>query len=685
MSVPCCLYLLLAAPPTPCWQVAELAFTGDTDYANPFAELRLQATFRLGEHTIVRPGFWDGDRAWKVRFAAPSPGTWQWSTVCSDAANAGLHGRQGTIEIVPYEGDNPNYRHGHVRVSDNRRYFVRSDGTPFFWLADTHWQMADWERLHENNAPDARPGVGQFDQLLDDRVAKGFTVYQNYFVGHEPHWWRDTQYTCVDPTRFREVLDPMIARIVDRGLVVAQGIGLYVTALKVPHDSLARLAEYVAARYGAYPLVWFTGQEVNLPPRNGQPVTDLEGWRGAAEAYAKSNGYGQPVGGHMFPGRPTVWGEEPWHSWFPLQGGHTGVGPRTVADYRFYWDYEPRKPFVETEAMYEQIICGPRFADADDVRHVAWKSLLNGSYGFTYGAAAVWLFKWDEADGRGTTYNPGTWWYAGMNLPGSTQVGHLRRFFEGLDWWRLTPRFADPAWCEFVDPERTVAAGIGQELTVLYAYGPGLRLGRLRGLAPAVGYAAWWFDPRTATSYRIADGILADGGVWELPLKPDPGDWVLVLRQGPAPELAHAAAELPAYTGNLALMAVATATATDERNGYRVEQAIDGDANHTWNGWSAWQGDALTLTFEQPLVARQLVLHTKAEYELRGWRVELQTAGGWQQVAEVSGNTAVSRTHELPATPFTALRVTCLRGPDRQPDVVRINELELFAEPRPAG
>lgn len=676
-----CLLLLLNAPSPACWQVTELSFTSTVDYANPFADVRLLVRFTHGETTIVRPAYWDGERAWRVRFAAPSPGEWHWTTESSDAANSGLHGRHGSLTVVPYEGDNPNYRHGMVRVSDNRRYFVRADSTPFFWLGDTHWQMADWERLHDNNAPDARPGVSQFEQLLDDRVAKGFTVYQNYFVGHERHWWRDDQYACIDPTRFREVLDPMIAMIVDRGMVVAQGIGLYVTALKVPHESLARLGDYVAARYGAYPLVWFTGQEVNLPPRNGQPVTDLEGWRGSAEAYAKGNGYGQPIGGHMFPGRPTVWGEEPWHTWFPLQGGHTGVGPRKVADYRFYWDYEPRKPFLETEAMYEQIICGPRYADAADVRQVAWKALLNGSYGFTYGAAAVWLFKWDKADGRGNTYNPGTWWYDGMNLPGSTQLSFLRTFFESVEWWRLTPRFGDAAWCDFLDPERTVAAGIDDDLAVVYAYGPAVRLGRLRGLADA-DYAAWWLDPRTGIGYRIAEGIRPEGGTWSLPRKPDPGDWVLVLRKGRGPELDRTVDDLPAFTGNLALLATASATRTDEQNGYRAEQAIDGDATHSWNGWSAWTNDALRLTFEEPIVAREVVLHTKAEYELSAWRVELLLADGWQTVAEVAGNTAVEWRHPLPATPFTALRVVCLRGPERQPEVMRINELELFAERR---
>ena len=120
----------------------------------------------------------------------------------------------------------------------------------------------------------------QFTQLVEDRLDKGFTVYQNYFAGHNSHWWHDSEYACIDPTRFREVMDPMLDQLADRGLVIAQGIGLYSTSVKMPRESLVRLAEYVAARYGAHPLVWFTAQEVNLPGREGKPPrTDLDAWR----------------------------------------------------------------------------------------------------------------------------------------------------------------------------------------------------------------------------------------------------------------------------------------------------------------------------------------------------------------------------------------------------------------------
>jgi len=510
------------------WTIAEISLTSSRTYTNPFTDTTVNAVFVHGDRRIKRPGFWDGGATWKVRFAPPEPGQWRWKTTCSDKSNTGLHCRTGSLRCVPYTGNNPNYRDGFIKVSPNRRYLVRADGTPFFWLGDTHWQMADWERLHENNAPDAA-GRSQFHQLVDDRARKGFTVYQNYFTGHLRHWWKDDRYACIDPTRFGKVLDPMLDHLADRGFVIAQGIGLYNTALRVPRASLVRLAEYVAARYGAHPLVWFTAQEVNLPPRAGKPTTDLDAWAAAAAAFATANGYGHPVGGHMFPGRPTVWGKQPWHTWFPLQGGHTNIGPRTQVDYRFYWDYKPRKPFLETEAMYEQIICGPRKATAADVRHVAWKAMLSGSYGFTYGAAAVWLFKWDRADRRGHRYNPDTWWHEGMNLPGSTHMHHLRNFFTAIEWWKLQPRFAAPARCRFTQPEETVLATEADQRVVLYTYGKKRSLGSLLRLRPATTFTVCWFDPRTGRRRRMPDRLTTETGTLALPDKPDDEDWVLLL------------------------------------------------------------------------------------------------------------------------------------------------------------
>ena len=54
----------------------------------------------------------------------------------------------------------------YLKVSDNGRYLVRDDGSPFFYLGDTAWEL--FHRLSKEEA----------DQYLENRAKKGFTVIQ---------------------------------------------------------------------------------------------------------------------------------------------------------------------------------------------------------------------------------------------------------------------------------------------------------------------------------------------------------------------------------------------------------------------------------------------------------------------------------------------------------------------------
>lgn len=60
-----------------------------------------------------------------------------------------------------------------LRISDNGRYFVHEDGTPFIWLADTAWTVParlKWDDVQYymktrkgagvHRAPDGRPRSG---------------------------------------------------------------------------------------------------------------------------------------------------------------------------------------------------------------------------------------------------------------------------------------------------------------------------------------------------------------------------------------------------------------------------------------------------------------------------------------------------------------------------------------------
>ena len=526
-----------ATPPVPQWHVTEIVLSSSKTYANPYGEVEVTARFSGPNGAIIsRPAFWDGKGVWKVRFAPTATGSWRWQTTCSDTGNKGLHGRAGDLQCVPNAEDNPCYRRGFLRVSDNHRYFVHSDGTPFLWLGDTHWQMPGTERIDVCNHPEHRgeacPYGGQFQHLVADRREKGFTVYQTYPSATNPVWWA-VPYTVINPKRFREVFDFEMNHLAEQGFVIALGFGHYNNSTRIPVDDLRRWARYLVARYGAHPVVWITCQEMNSPEDRGRNRIDV--WRAVADEIERTDGYTHPHSAHQWvldvDIRPL--GKEPWHDWFALQGGHLGSRLTPQARYAGYFAFQPTKPILETEAMYELVDCGG-VANTDKARQSAWKAMLCGCAGYTYGAAGVWALKWDPADKRWTKYNHRIdGWYAGMDLPGSRQMAILKKFFQDLPWQKLTPRFSDPAWSQFTDHEQSVLATCGRDLYVAYFYGEAASLGSLRNLAPDVSYLAEWFDPRTGTTTPIASEIRTPDGQWLIPAKPT-GDCVLVLRRNSA-------------------------------------------------------------------------------------------------------------------------------------------------------
>ncbi len=67
------------------------------------------------------------------------------------------------LHLLPVGAQNPSvdFSHGKLNVSDNKRFLVHEDGTPFFWLGDTAWEL--FHRLNREEA----------DRYLSNRAEKG--------------------------------------------------------------------------------------------------------------------------------------------------------------------------------------------------------------------------------------------------------------------------------------------------------------------------------------------------------------------------------------------------------------------------------------------------------------------------------------------------------------------------------
>src|SRR5918993_47984 len=169
------LALLAAAAPgaqrrdtaIPRWGVFEAAFTSARPPDNPLQDIELRASFTApsGRTQTVR-GFWDGGATWRVRFSPDEVGNWSYATSAMPGPDPGLDAQKGSFRVVSSRGSTRLDRHGPVRVSRTRTFLEHSDGTPFFWLADTGWNAALL-----SSADEWRHYIGQ-------RVRQRFTAVQ---------------------------------------------------------------------------------------------------------------------------------------------------------------------------------------------------------------------------------------------------------------------------------------------------------------------------------------------------------------------------------------------------------------------------------------------------------------------------------------------------------------------------
>lgn len=130
------------------WEVFELKLTAKNRSANPYAEIPatkegvLQVTFSGVEgaakgKSLTIFGFWYGGQIWKVRFAPPETGTWEYKSVSKDA---GLNKARGRLAVTDWEPEAKNEnatQRGLVQVKKDGQqpghFFQYADGTPFLW------------------------------------------------------------------------------------------------------------------------------------------------------------------------------------------------------------------------------------------------------------------------------------------------------------------------------------------------------------------------------------------------------------------------------------------------------------------------------------------------------------------------------------------------------------------------
>lgn len=120
----------------PRYEPLELTVALEAEYDNPYdaRQVRLDGVFSAPDGTEMSvPGFWDGERAWRLRFTPSQEGEWRYRLTVTD-------GRGGSPPVEGAFTVTPSGLHGwlapgnRVNPDFSGRYLVHHDGTPFYGL-----------------------------------------------------------------------------------------------------------------------------------------------------------------------------------------------------------------------------------------------------------------------------------------------------------------------------------------------------------------------------------------------------------------------------------------------------------------------------------------------------------------------------------------------------------------------
>src|SRR5215213_5146352 len=420
-----------------------------------------------------------------------------------------------------------------LRVSDNRRFLVRDDDTPFFYLGDTAWAL--FQRLD----------LAEATRYLEDRAAKSFSVIQavalSEFDGlRVPNRYGDLPLHGCDPLRLNEAYFRHVDAVID----VAAKLGLVVGLLPTWGDKVgplkwgvgpevftaenaARYGEFLGARYRDQPIIWILGGD-----RNPDSPQRAAIWRAMAAGVKRGDS-----GRHLITYHPmgvysssSFFPGEDWLDFNTLQSSHMVWDRDNYNFIRQDYDFVPPKPCMDGEPNYEDMpvamLPENGYFGAYDVRKAAYWALFAGAHGHTYGANGVFQF-WNGTDRD--VFNPRKPWHAAIALPGASQMQYVRQLLEARSPLDRIPDqsllLSNPGLgtCH----TRATRAADGSYALIYSAAGEPftLDLGKLCG--PAL--IGSWHDPRTGIAHVLGRFPASGTFTFSPPSRGVDNDWVLAL------------------------------------------------------------------------------------------------------------------------------------------------------------
>ncbi|HPF50058.1 MAG TPA: glycoside hydrolase family 140 protein [Draconibacterium sp.] len=436
-----------------------------------------------------------------------------------------------SAQELKWSGPSVDFSHGKLQVSDNHRFIEFEDGTPFFYLGDTAWEL--FHRLSKEDAI----------KYLENRREKGFTVIQAVILAeldglNTPNMEGQKPLIDNDPTELNEAYFKHVDWVIQK----AEEMGIFIGLLPTWGDKIDK-------QWGVGPVIFNAENAKIYGEILGDRYKDFKNiiWinggdrQGGGDNFAVWNALAKGIKSkdknHLMTYHP--WGESSSSQWFQdadwldFNMMQTGHGQRSYAIYKRLLtpDYIrfPVKPAFDGEPRYEDHPCAWKpeilgwFDDAD-VRQACYWNLFTGGFGHTYGCHAIWQML---APGREPVGLARNFWYDDLDLPGAWDMIHARKLIESRPFTERIP-FQQIIKNDYVPETDYIVATRGNDYVMVYiptGWEASLDL-KLCGWERS---KVWWYNCRT--------GETIDGGEIQnenlKTFKPATGgrgnDWVLVL------------------------------------------------------------------------------------------------------------------------------------------------------------
>lgn len=384
------------------------------------------------------------------------------------------------------------------------------DGTGFFWMADTAWQLA--QKLYSEE---------EVDFYLKNRKEKGFNVILVSIAEHTGIRRRETLVPAFNDYDWKQANNEYwthVDYIVDK----ANALGLYIGILPAWHmfpdrnetkglidkDDAMHYGNYIATRYaGKKNIIWVVGGDSKADDSRVKEVWNALGTAIYNVASKKQLITYHPTG--TVSSSKWFHGED-WLDFNMVQSGH--CAPMNIGISNLRQDYKkiPTKPTLDGEPRYETMEecfykdinisagqgegqrTGHRFNEKD-VREIAYKQVFSGAFGHTYGHHSIWQMSLRKNNGPniGGVQSTVNSWKEALDANGSTQMGYLVKLMKSRP---MLSRVPDQSMVLNNDKTSFATRGDGYAFVYLPLGGSvTVNLSKISGDTIQVS----WFNPRT--------------------------------------------------------------------------------------------------------------------------------------------------------------------------------------------